>query len=100
MALGSNGVDGRSAKGSSVVAQGPYGRLRTLGRARWRGEDAARDTRTGWREFAGTFGWPDGGSVADGSSSWEWNRSQPGQGATELGFPRPALWQMQGEAAC
>ena len=41
-----------------------------------------------------------GGSVADGSSGWEWNRSQPGPGATELGFPRPALWQMQGEAAC
>ena len=39
--------------GSSVVAQGSYGRLRTLGRARWRGEDAARDTRTGWRELAG-----------------------------------------------
>ena len=33
-------------------------------------------------------------------SGWEWNGSQPGQGATELGFPRPALWQMQGEAAC
>ena len=53
-------------KGSSVVAQGPYGRLRTLGRARWRGEDAARDTRTGWRELAGTLGWPVDGSVADG----------------------------------
>ena len=39
-----------------MVAQGPYGRLRTLGRARWRGEDAARDTRTGWRELAGTLG--------------------------------------------
>ena len=32
-------------------------------------------------------------------SGWEWNRSQPCH-ATELGFPRPALWQMQGEAAC
>ena len=28
------------------------------------------------------------------------NGSQPGQGAAELGIPRPALWQMQGEAAC
>ena len=44
-------------EGSSVVAPGPYGRLRTLGRARWRGEDAARDARTGWRELAGTLGW-------------------------------------------
>ncbi len=44
-------------------------RLGTLGRARCRGPD--------WREFAGTFGWADGGSVADG-------RRQPCQGATEL----------------
>ena len=61
---------------------------------------AGNARRPDWREFAGTFGWPDGGSVADRSSGWEWNRSQPCQGATELGFPRPALWQMQGEAAC
>ena len=42
----------------------------------------------------------DVGSVAGRPSGWEWNGSQPGQGAAELGFPRPALWQMQGEAAC
>ena len=30
------------------------------------GEDAARDTRTGWRELAGTLGWLVDGSVADG----------------------------------
>ena len=41
--------------------------------------------------------WVSGGRAPSG---WEWNGSQPGQGATELGFPRPALWQMQGEAAC
>ena len=47
-----------------------------------------------WRELAGTFSGPDGGSAADGApSGWEW------QGATELGFPGPALGQMQGEAA-
>ena len=85
---------------SSAAAGRPCDRLGTLGRARWRGEDAARGARRpDWREFAGTFGWPDGGSVADRSSGWEWNRSQPCQGATELGFPRPALWQMQSEAA-
>ena len=71
-----------------------------------------------WREFAGTFSlrgrsvcgdvqfagtfslrgrWGTGGRAPSGR---EWNGSQPGQGATELGFPRPALWQMQGEAAC
>ena len=39
-----------------------------------------------WRELAGTFSGPDGGSAADGApSGWEW------QGATELGFPGPAL---------
>ena len=42
--------------GSSVVAQGPYGRLRTLGRARWRGEEAARDTRTGSARVDGDVG--------------------------------------------
>ena len=34
-------------------------------------------------------------SVAGWPSAREWNRSQPGQGATELGFSRPALWQKQ-----
>ena len=54
-----------------------------------------------WSELAGTFSWR-GRWVSGGRapSGWEWNGSQPGQGATELGFPRPALWQMQGEAAC
>ena len=32
-------------------------------------------------------------------SGRKWNRSQPCQGAAELGFPRPALGQMQSEAA-
>ena len=41
----------------------------------------------------------DVGSVAGRPSGREWNGSQPCQGATELGFPGPALWQMQGEAA-
>ena len=31
-------------------------------------------------------------------SGWEWQGSQSGQGATELGFPGPTLGQMQGEA--
>ena len=35
------------------------------------------------------------GSVAGG----EWNGSQPGHGASELGFPRPMLGKMQGKAA-
>ena len=32
-------------------------------------------------------------------SGKEWNRSQPGQGAAELGFPGPMLGQMQSKAA-
>ena len=32
-------------------------------------------------------------------SGWKRNGSQSGQGAIELGFPGPVLWQMQGEAA-
>ena len=32
-------------------------------------------------------------------SGWEWQGTQPGQGATELGLPGPALGKMQGEAA-
>ena len=48
---------------SSAAAGRPCDRLGTLGRARWRGEDAARDSRgAGWRELAGTFGCPLGGS--------------------------------------
>ena len=34
-----------------------------------------------------------------GPSGREWNGLQPGQGATELGFPRPAPGEMQSEAA-
>ena len=56
------------------------------------------DARDGWRvrsrELPRTgvvrvFG--DVGSVAGWPSGREWNGSQPGQGASELGFPRPAL---------
>ena len=54
-----------------------------------------RRSRTGLVRVCG-----DVGSVAGWPSGWEWNGSQPGQGATEPGFPRPALWQMQGQAAC
>ena len=75
----------------------------------WRaefGRGQARGAPRGltWRElagtFAGTFSGPDGGSAADGApSGWEWQGLQSCQGATELGFPGPALRKMQGEAA-
>ena len=60
-----------------------------------------RRSRTGLARVVGAFScrgrWVSGGRAPSGR---EWNGSQPGQGATALGFPRPALWQMQGEAAC
>ena len=71
----------------------------------WRaefGRGQARGAPRGltWRELAGTFSGPDGGSAADGApSGWEWPGSQSCQGATELGFPGPTLWQMQSEAS-
>ena len=42
----------------------------------------------------------DVGSVACWRSGWEWNGSQPGQGATELLLPGPAPGKMQGQSAC
>ena len=38
----------------------------------------------------------DVGALADGHRQAGSGMAQPGQGATELGFPRPVLWQMQG----
>ena len=40
-----------------------------------------------------------GGSAPAVPSGRKWKGSQSSEGATELGFPRPVLWQMQGEAA-
>ena len=53
----------------------------------------------GWRESAGIFGCPVGGSPTVPSGR-EWNGSQPGQGAAELFSPRPAIRKMQGQPAC
>ena len=39
------------------------------------------------------------GSVAGWQSGGEWNGSQSGHGASELGFPKPMLGKMQGKAA-
>ena len=71
----------------------------------WRaefGRGQARGAPRGltWGELAGTFSGPDGGSAADGAPSGrEWPGAQSCQGATELGFPGPTLWQMQSEAS-
>ena len=58
-------------------------------------EYAAGNSRgPGWREFAGKLG-----QLQAGQSGGEWNGSQSGHGASELGFPRPMLGKMQGKAA-
>ena len=60
-----------------------------------------RRSRTGLARVCGDVrlaGWR--ASCRRAPSGWEWNGSQPCQGATELGFPRPALGKMPGEAAC
>ena len=93
-------VGGRSPGGLQAllgapmaVYDGPGGKMRT--------EDTEGTARgPGWREFAGTFGCAVGSSRSPTAPSGrEWNGSQSGQGATELGFPGPALGKMQGEAA-
>ena len=84
-----SGIWGRCL--SSAAAGRPCNRLGTLGRARWRGEDAARGARgPDWREFAGTFGWADGGSVADG-------RRQAGSGIARSRARARLNWVSQGQ---
>ena len=76
---------------SSAAAGRPCDRLGTLGRARCRGEDAARGARgPDWREFAGTFGWADGGLVADG-------RRQAGSGIARSRARARLNWVSQGQ---
>ena len=55
--------------------------------------------RTGLARVGGDVplaGWRVSGRRAP--SGWEWQGSQSSEGATELGFPGPALGQMQGKA--
>ena len=79
---------------SSVAAQGPYGRLRSCDARDGERIRSRERSRTGVARVCG-----DVGSVAGWPSGREWNGSQPGQGASELGFPRPAPGEMQSEAA-
>ena len=74
---------------------------RWLWRARWPRDRTRQEALAylGWREFAGTLGWLVG-QWRTGSSGWEWNGSQSGQGAAELLLPGPAPGKMQGQSAC
>ena len=68
--------------------------MRELRCAGWREDTQQGTPATGVARDCG-----DVGSVAGWPSGREWNGLQPGQGATELGFPRPAAGEMQSEAA-
>ena len=68
--------------------------MRELRCAGWREDTQQGTLATGVARDCG-----DVGSVAGWPSGREWNGLQPGQGATELGFPRPAPGEMQSEAA-
>ena len=80
------GVDGRAADG--VAAQGPYGRLSMREMVR---EYTGELCGPGWRSLRG----PSVVLRSTAPSGREWNGSQSGQGATELG----QRWGRQGEAA-
>ena len=88
------GVDGRPADGLQAPHRAPKA---LCGSCDARDGERIRSrglSRTGVARVCG-----DVGSVAGWPSGWEWNGLQPGQGATELGFPRPAPGEMQSEAA-
>ena len=92
--LGSIGVDWRSADGLQSPHRAPmalYGSCDARDGERIRSRELSR---TGVARVCGEVG-----SVAGWQSGGEWNGSQPCQGATELGFPRPMLGKMQGKAA-
>ena len=90
--------------GAGVCLQPPRGDLATVW-GRWARRDGGERTQQdGLADQGGASlrgvrlaGWRV--SCRRAPSGWEWNRSQPCQGASELGFPRPALGQMQGKAA-
>ena len=98
-------------KGSNSCRRGVGGRyagafggtdssLQWLWRARWRD----RTRQEALADWAGAslrgrwVGWRVSGGRAP--SGWEWNGSQPGQGAAELLLPGPAPGKMQGQSAC
>ena len=88
------GVDGRPADGLQAPHRARKALCGSCDVREWR-EDTQQGTLATW--VARVCG--DVGSVAGWPSGREWNGLQPGQGATELGFPRPAPGEMQSEEA-
>ena len=93
-------VDGRLAGGLQALLGAPMAACSGCGERDGGIGHGKRRSRTGMARVGGDVqltGWRVRGGRAP--SGWEWNGSQPGQGAAELGFPRPMLGKMQGEAA-
>ena len=93
-------VDGRLAGGLQALLGAPMAACSGCGEQDGGIGHGKRRSRTGMARVGGDVqltGWRVRGGRAP--SGWEWNGSQPGQGAAELGFPRPMLGKMQGEAA-
>ena len=88
-------VDGRLAAVAGAFG-GADGCLQWLWRGRWRDrtrQEALADwAGASWR--GRWVGWRVSGGRAP--SSWEWNGSQPGQGATELGYPKASAGEDAG----
>ena len=96
-------VDGRLAGGLQALLGAPMAACSGCGERDGGIGHGKRRSRTGLARVCGDVGLA-GESVADGrrqaGSGREWQGAQSGQGTIELGFPRPALWQMQCEVAC
>ena len=88
------GVDGRPADGLQSPHRAPKALCGSCD-----ARDGERIRSRGLSRTGVVRVWGDVGSVAGWPSGRERNGLQPGQGATELGFPRPAPGEMQSEAA-
>ena len=93
-----------SGRGAGVCLHSPQGDLVTVC-GRWVGRDGGERTQQETLADRAGASWR-GRSVIRWMaqtptlpSGWEWNGSQPGQGASDLLLPRPAPGKMQGEAA-
>ena len=94
-------VDGKLEGDLQALSGAPLAAYRGCGERDGRiGHGKRRSRGPRWRELAGTFScrgrWVSGGRSPSGR---EWQGAESGEGTIELGFPRPVLWQMQGEAA-
>ena len=94
-------VDGRLAGGLQALWGTPSAAYRGCGERDGGIGHGKRRLRTGLARVGGDVqltGWRVSGGRA--KSGWEWNGSQPGQGASDLLLPRPAPGKMQGQPAC